>query len=233
MEVFAENALFLPGERTLVVSDLQIGREQQLRRLGHNIKYQDARRMLRLLLRLVNQHGARRVVLNGDVKHEFSRISGQERRDVLHLLSRLSALIEVIIVRGNHDTVTEPLAREAGVPLVDSWREGKYFCVHGHREVGIPRGVRTIIIGHLHPAVVLDDGVRREKYKCFLVGKYRRRRLIVLPSFTQLADGMNVLAGTSNTPFLTGRTLRTCDVYVLADRVRYFGTVGRLHQLKG
>ena len=62
-----ENAVFLPEKKTLVVSDLQLGQEQQLRKLGHNIPYQDAKKMLSVLKSLIKKHGAERLVINGDV----------------------------------------------------------------------------------------------------------------------------------------------------------------------
>lgn len=228
-----EQAVFLPAERTLLIADLQLGYEQQLRALGHNILYEQAARMLSLLERLIERSGATRLVINGDLKHEFGRISGQERRDVLGLLRRLKARVEIVLVKGNHDTMTAPLAQELGLELRDSWSAGGFLAVHGHVEpdASLLQGVHTVIIGHMHPAIRLSDGIRSERYKCFLVGKYDLRRLVVLPSFSTVVEGSDVLTVNPNTPLLTGRGLERCEVYVLADEIKNFGTIARLRSI--
>ena len=46
-------------------------------------------------------------------------------------------------------------------------------------------------MSHIHPAVNLKDpnGIKREKFKCFLIGKYKRKDIIVVPSFFSLSEG--------------------------------------------
>ena len=49
-------------------------------------------------------------------------------------------------------------------------------------------------MGHGHPAVSLSEGVKKEKYKCFLVGKYSKagngkRDVIIVLSFFPLVEG--------------------------------------------
>jgi putative SbcD/Mre11-related phosphoesterase len=226
-------AAFLPGHKTLVVSDLQLGAEGQLRRLGHNVRYTDENAMRELLDRQLTQTGATRIIINGDLKHEFGRISMQEREAVLRLLRWLQKRAELAIVRGNHDTITKPLLDELGVALHDAYRCGDTLCIHGH-EAPSPdalRDARTIIIGHMHPAVEITDGVRSERCKCFLAGTYARRRLLVLPSLSRLTEGANVLSAPPNTPLLSSRGLARCEVYAVADEIRSFGTVGELRAL--
>jgi putative SbcD/Mre11-related phosphoesterase len=229
--VLCENALFLPQEKTLVVSDLQLGQEQQLRDRGATIIYEQATQMLGLLETLIAQTDAKRVVINGDLKHEFSHINSQERRDILKVLSYLKKEVELVVVRGNHDTITKPLTDELEVALVNSWSDGGFLAVHGHQMIEIPKSVHTIIIGHTHPAIRIDDGVRNERYKCFLVAKYKDKRLIVLPSFSTIVEGSDILKVASNTPFLQG--FDSSMVYVLADEVRSFGKVADLRRILG
>ena len=49
-------------------------------------------------------------------------------------------------------------------------------------------------MAHLHPSVILTDkkGVKKEKFKCFLIGNYEKKRFIVLPSFLEITDGVAV-----------------------------------------
>lgn len=225
-----ENAIYIPSEKTLVIADLQLGAEQQLRALGHNVMYEQAEKMLRLLERLVAEHDVERLVINGDLKHEFGRISGQERRDILGMLRKLKRSVRVEVVRGNHDTITKPLTDRLGIELHEALSVGPFYCVHGHE---LPAGeafqrAETVIIGHMHPAIVLHDGVRKEKCKCFLVGAYGGKRLIVLPSFATLSEGADVLRVDPNTPLLDRNAMQDCELYAIADEIRRFGTVREL-----
>jgi hypothetical protein len=227
-----ENAVFLPKAKTLVASDLQLGYEQQLRALGHNVHYEQLQRMLTLLESLIAQTGATRLVIDGDLKHEFGRISAQERRDIIQLLSRLKDRVEIIVVKGNHDTITKPLTDELGVRLVDSFGTDGFYCIHGHKEPDpkdpMFKAAHTIIIGHEHPAVTLHDGVRKERYKCFLVGSYKRKRLVVLPSLSTIVEGTDILKDGDFSPILRADS---SNVYVIADAIRPFGRVSALRRL--
>ncbi len=224
-----ENSVFLPFSKTLVIADLQLGYEQSLRKLGHNIIYEQAEKMLRLLEKLVIITKAERIVINGDLKHEFGRISGQERRDILHLIRKLERRVEVIVVKGNHDTITKPLTDELGVEFKKSWEDENFLCVHGHE---LPEKIKkNIIIGHLHPAVTLHDGVRKERFKAFMIGKYRGKRLVVLPSFSTIVEGTDVLTSGSHSPLVDKKTVDSSELYVIADEIRYFGKAQKLRKL--
>lgn len=49
-------------------------------------------------------------------------------------------------------------------------------------------------MGHLHPAVKISDNqkVRSEKYKCFLIGDYKKKKVIIVPSFFPLIEGTSL-----------------------------------------
>ncbi len=221
---------YLPKSKTLVVSDFQLGQEGQLRAHGHGVPDRDADAMRELLLTMLDTTGATRVVIDGDLKHAFGQILAQERRDVHAILGALKARVEVILVRGNHDTLTAPLAADFGLALVDSWTDGATFVLHGHAApcADDPAYVAAsnVIIGHLHPAVHLTDGIRAERVKCFLLGRTGSKRLVVLPSCTTLAAGTDVLRAEPRGPFLDAATLDTATIYLVDEGgVRPTGTI--------
>jgi len=50
-------------------------------------------------------------------------------------------------------------------------------------------------MGHLHPATYLTDKIgciKKEKYKCFLIGKWKNKKIIILPSFFSLIEGTDI-----------------------------------------
>ncbi|MDO8627401.1 MAG: phosphoesterase, partial [Candidatus Diapherotrites archaeon] len=83
---------------------------------------------------------------------------------------------------------------------------------------------KTIIIGHDHPAISLREGVKMEKFKCFLKGKYEQKKIIVLPSMNQLSEGSNVLSEKMSSPFLK-QNLDNFELWVVGDKTYYFGKI--------
>ena len=70
------------------------------------------------------------------------------------------------------------------------------------------------------------DGVRIEKYKCFLLGKYKNKNLIVVPSFNFASEGTNVLLGKLLSPFI--KNVLEFKTFIVADKVYDFGKIGDL-----
>ena len=83
--------------------------------------------------------------------------------------------------------------------------------------------MKTIIIGHEHPAVSLYQWPRVEKYKAFLVGEWKKKRLIVLPSFNLATEGTDILKEHLLSPFLERKNIPTFEAYIIADKPYYFG----------
>ena len=95
------------------------------------------------------------------------------------------------MIKGNHDKFDF-----AGKKIKNCYAVDDIAFVHGHLEFApiFDEKIKTIIMGHIHPAVILSDkqNIKKEKFKCFLVGNYKRKRVIVLPSFFDIVEGTNV-----------------------------------------
>ena len=170
------------------------------------------------------------VVINGDLKHEFGRISEEEWRNTLKLLDYLAKKCKkIVLVKGNHDSILGPIAEKRNILLVESFLDGDKMIIHGHRKTSIPTAVKTIIIGHDHPAVSIYDDLRKETYKCFLIGKYKGKNLIVQPSINPLIEGTDVKNEKLLSPFLQ-RDLGRFDVYIVADKIYNFGKLNKLYK---
>jgi len=101
------------------------------------------------------------------------------------------------------------------------------LILHGHKVILEALGSKVIIIGHEHPAVSLKDGIKIEKYKCYLKGKYGKSNIIVMPSLNLLNEGSDVLRGEVLSPFLR-KNLGDFEVYIVEDRVYKFGKIKNL-----
>jgi len=180
-------------EKVLVIGDLHLGYEEALNKSGVFISRQMFDEMISDFNAVFGEVGhVDKIVLLGDIKHDFGGISGQEWGDVTRLLRYLKPLgDEIIVLRGNHDTILEPIMKKIGLKLKDYciWKE---FCfVHGDEDFDKiwEKKVEWLVVGHGHPAIKLREGSKMEKYKCFLVGKFRRKNMIVVPSFIEYYAG--------------------------------------------
>jgi len=224
-------AVWLPRERVLAITDIHLGYEEALNKRGVMIPRQQFRDTVQRLERILNGIAPETVLINGDLKHEFGTISQQEWRDVLKFLDFLLRHAKrVVLIRGNHDSVLGPLAEKKGLELCDSYRAGKVLFSHGNRVPDIAAGVRTIVVGHEHPAVSVREGSRVEVFKCWLLGKWKGRDLLVMPSFNLMAEGTDILSERLLSPLLTD--IEGFRVFAVSDEgeVLPFGTVADLRK---
>ncbi len=209
-------AVWLPEHRLLALSDTHIGYEESLSKRGilvPRFQFKDLyKRMKTIIESIEKETPIDCILINGDLKHEFGRISEQEWRETLQFIDLLSSHAkQVVLVKGNHDTILEPIARKRDIKLVDHYLAGDMLFMHGHQtpDKTLLAQMKTLIIGNEHPAVSVGDTVRRETYKCFLHGTWKRKNFIVLPSFNTLTEGTDMLSGDYLSPFFSSRSTRT------------------------
>jgi hypothetical protein len=171
------------------------------------------------------------IVMLGDIKHEFGTISRQEWRDTLNLLDYLMSKVgKIVLIKGNHDTILGPLADKKDLVVRESFFIDNILFCHGHKLIDEKSAIfikaKTIIIGHEHPAIGLRDGPRVEKYKCFLLGKFKNKKLIVMPSFNFVTEGTDVLQEKLLSPFI--ENIYNFEAFVVGDKVYKFGKVSSL-----
>jgi len=231
--------LYLKKYDALVFGDLHLGFEEELNKLGFLVprfQYREITGHMEKVFSRIRKSGKiGRAVINGDLKHEFGRISGQEWREVLDFLDFLGENFnEVILIKGNHDTIIGPIAGKKSVTIVDEYfsEDGRICVTHGHR---IPRNrkfreSKTVIIAHKHPALALRDGIRTEKVKCFLKGRWDGKNLIQIPSLNFVAEGSDLLQDETLSPFMR-ENRGNFEVYCVEGmELLYFG---RLKNLSG
>ena len=224
--------LLIKDKRILIFSDFHIGYEEALNKQGilvPRFQFKDVIKRLEKTFSEVKK--INKIIINGDLKHEFGKISEQEWRETLRLLDFLARQCkEIVLVKGNHDTILGPIAKKKKVSVVDYYFAGDVLITHGHKipNKNILKKAKTIIIGHEHPAISLREDVRIEKFKCFLKGKYKRKKLIVMPSFCLATEGTDILKEKTISPFLD-QDLRNFQVFIVADKVYDFGKLKNLN----
>lgn len=218
--------------KSLVLSDFHLGFEEAMNKRGvlvPRFQYKDTVKRLDALFEEIEKRKIKleKIILNGDIKHEFGSISKQEWKEVLQLIDYLSAKTkEVIIVKGNHDVILEPIIRRRNIKIVKGYLIGNVLVAHGDSVPEIPKEAKTVLIGHEHPAISLREGAKTEKYKCFLKAKYKGLTLLVQPSFNLVVEGTDVLKERTLSPLL--EKAKNIEVFVVDEKSREVLRFGKL-----
>ena len=241
-------ALYLNS--TLLIADVHIGYEEALNKQGilvPRLQFEEMARRMENIFKSLKHKKIERIIVNGDLKHEFGTISEQEWRNTLKFLDLLAKHCnEIVLIKGNHDTVLGPIAKKRNVKILDyfmiesinekpinkkAMKSIKTLIAHGNKILPkeLLEKASTIIIGHEHPAVSLKEGPRVEQFKCFLKGKYQGKNLIVQPSFNTIVEGTDLLRAKILSPFLK-QNLDNFDVYIVEDKVYEFGKLRGLRK---
>jgi len=212
-------ALYLSKYRTLVITDPHIGFEEALNRQGVLLPRFQFKDILERLEKILSKVKPLTIIINGDIKHEFRTISEQEWRYTLRLIEFLAKHCKrLILIKGNHDKTLGPIAEKRNIVTADNILLGNILITHGHKLIKDLKSIKTIIIGHEHPAVAIQEGARKETFKCFLKGRYKRKLLIVQPSFNLVTEGTDITREKLLSPYLK-QDLSNFECYVVADKV--------------
>jgi uncharacterized protein len=207
--------LWMEQEATIVIADLHIGLESALEADGIHIPHIQTDNMKESLLRIMDRYQPKRVVILGDLKHDFSRNVGQELAEVTSVLSLIKQTAEVSVARGNHDNYLPAIAFRLGIDVEDKFRIGGVSMMHGH----IGTDERPLVIGHEHPSVrVFDEVGAYLKLPCFL--HLVKERILVLPAFSPLASGTDFtmkLEDKAMSPVLADADIASAQVYACTE----------------
>ena len=225
--------LALYFDSALVIADIHIGYEEALNKQGilvPRLQFEEMVKRMENIFEYLKNKYIKKIIVNGDLKHEFGTISEQEWRNTLKFIDLLAKhCSKVVLIKGNHDSILGPIARKRNVKVVDEFGVGNVLIIHGNKipNKEVLKEVSTIIIGHEHPAVSIREGPRVEQFKCFLKGKYKSKNLIVQPSFNSVIEGTDILREQVLSPFLQ-QNLDNFDVFIVEDKVYEFGKLRNL-----
>jgi len=224
-----EPALLLKEKKLLVVADLHIGIESELRESGVQVPSQ-TKLMEERLISILSKNKINDVLFLGDIKHTIPSSTYQERTDVRNFLAVIQTMSTVHILPGNHDGNIDRLL-STGIQLHPS--EGFVFegigFAHGHRKPS-PEIMRCdhVVIGHSHPTVMLMDRLGYRTFEqCWVRGptipdvlkqKYPdspTSQILLMPAFNPLCGGTAVNQDMILGPFNSILDIENAEVYLL------------------
>jgi len=237
------------NKKILVVADLHIGHEEALNKAGIFLPRLQFKETLSDLEEIFNKIGkVDEIIVLGDLKHEFGEISQQEWRETQDILDFFNKKIKksgkIILIKGNHDAILEPIAKRKELKIRDFYiidgggnkkdEKDKICFLHGHKLFPecLDEKIKFLVLGHRHPAITLHDKYKKEKYKCFLVGKWKRKEVIILPSFLGLIEGTDMINLEERCLFIPEKSLRNFQVKIVeSNRVYDFGRLKDINRL--
>ena len=237
----------------LVLGDLHIGYEEHIAEKGifPRVQYKEIIEKLNGVFWNLSMKGVKikQIVILGDLKHEFGGVSESEWSETLRFLDYLDEKImksgkdvkksdRIILVKGNHDNLIGPIAKKRDVKIADFYEYREICFMHGHKLHGKcfeKSGI--LILGHLHPAITLSDKYKKEKYKCFLCGKWKKKQVYILPSFSPISFGFDlnalgsVMDNSKGFLIIKDRLLREFEVIIYNNEENKEYNFGKLKKL--
>ena len=198
-------ALFIKKKQILVVADLHIGIERELRENGLNISSQ-TNLLLKKLIAIIKKYNPKKIILLGDVKHNIPTSTIQERKDVIFFIDNILSYAELHLFLGNHDgNIRKLLPSDVVLHPSDGDVIDDIGFIHGHRW---PReevmNCSHVIVAHTHPTVELTDRLGFKSYMscwirgdvfCNLSDRYPNMvspKIVVMPAFNPYCGGIAV-----------------------------------------
>lgn len=192
-----QRALFWGQQKTLVLSDLHIGKTAHFRKAGIPIPSAILDNDLKKLQGLINYFQPEIVLVVGDLFHAEQNTDSAQFRDFIESNQN----INFELIKGNHDRLKNSFYESLGISVYKTHKDVAAFrFVHDEQHCGEDI---FCISGHTHPGVVIKGrGKVSIKLPCYEVSEHR----LILPAFSEFT-GLN-----------TKRTVASAVCYGFTDK---------------
>lgn len=191
--IFDDNSVVI--DDVLILSDIHLGRTQKQEYSYPEPEYKS---IYNRIVNLIDKYNPNVVIIAGDIFQRADTIPQGSFKTLYDIQNKIeNEGRELILLRGNHDEkiidlstiFTGRVANE--YTFYDSMNDNNVCVLHGHKTPTEPSDL--FVTGHLHPVVSTDDGLKKD---CYLYSKdaYYNSGVLILPSFTQLSSGSDIMA---------------------------------------
>lgn len=178
-----QRAVFWEEQRTLIVSDLHLGKTGHFRKAGIAVPASLFKEDLQRLLALIQHFQPEELLVTGDMFHSHSNIEldlfSRWRKDISNLRVRL--------VKGNHDILNSAWYHEQSIDCCDNSIIGPFSFVHDRKDFQSPDNGLYPISGHIHPGILLNGGGKQQmRLPCFYFGNEGA----ILPAYSKFTGAV-------------------------------------------
>jgi uncharacterized protein len=205
-------AVYWPGRRVLIVSDLHFEKASAAATRGSLLPPYDTKATLEKLHRLIRLYHPATVVALGDSFHDVRGVERMHAADRARLI-QMTKETHFVWIAGNHDAAPSGLPGES----VAEWEEGAFLLRHQAEQR--PGGRNVEISGHYHPKASVDTKTLRISRPCFVTDSAR----LILPAFGAYTGGLDV-----RDPAITKLFPRGLRVFLLGQAKLFSFALGQL-----
>ena len=170
-----QKAIFWEREKTLIISDLHVGKSAHFRKSGIAVSSEILLDDLKVLENLIEYFHAEKLIVVGDLFHAGMN---SDLNIFCEWRNKYSSL-KIILVKGNHDRIQAQFYEENCIEIIEDLMEIEPFTfVHepnNHSE-------KFSVSGHIHPGIILYGKAKQAiKLPCFAISENQ----IILPAFSK------------------------------------------------
>ena len=180
----------------LVVSDIHLGYESHMTKSGVFIPKANLKKVIKDFENGLEETQAKSIIIVGDIKNDFSTVGEDEFNELYEIIKFCKDReVELILIKGNHDNFIDRYKDSFKLKTYTTQAQiGDYFFFHGDKLPKLPdKKIKMLISGHEHPSIgIVNSAGRNERLRCFLLGEYKRIRLLILPALSYFATGSDI-----------------------------------------
>ncbi len=181
IRLLADRAVYMERTKSLIISDIHLGKAATFRRFGIPIPHGTTEEDLARLDRLIESTNATRLLVLGDLLHSVHGKAVKTLQAVERWRAHHSS-VEMLLIPGNHDRAAGEIPTAWKIKRVcETFLEGPFLFSHDDCE-----SESFVIHGHLHPKVAIGVVAgARKSFPCFILSP----RKLVLPAFGSFTGG--------------------------------------------
>ncbi len=174
--VTANRCIYWENEKTLILSDLHLGKTGHFRKSGIGIPQTVMKEDMQHLIAAIQFFQPKRLIIIGDLFHSHFN---KEHNFFLKWRNDLQQ-IPIILVKGNHDILENSWYEEAGIQIADKiFTTPDFIFAHDVNDCPVDSN-KYCFSGHIHPGIsIKGKGKQHLRLACFYFGKQHA----VLPAF--------------------------------------------------
>ena len=195
IKLLPERAAYWVEKKLLIVADIHLGKVAAMQKAGIPVPEGAMEEDLSELARLIEQTGAKKCVIVGDLIHAKNAAVGWVSENFSMWLKKPACQIDLVF--GNHDkSLIKHLPSDWALSVHYEQLKIEPFCF-SH----IPTVVEGYFVwsGHLHPQIVLSNGSDRVTLRCFQIYDAQG----ILPAFSTFVGGFTIKKEKKSRVFVT------------------------------
>ena len=185
MKFLEEGAVFLKDIDAIVIGDLHLGYEIELRKKGINV----STNLYEKIEKIKKKTDAKNIILLGDVKHSIFRPNKREEKIIKEFFNFLnSKFSEIYVVKGNHDAFLEEYV-SAKIFSSRGFRIKNYGFFHGNsKPLKKVLSCKFLFCSHFHSKIFLPEDLKSYEVPVFIFAR-GKNKVVILPPFNDLLFG--------------------------------------------